>query len=170
VAHPQSTSAAVPTDDAAASEHARVSWGVAGGSPARLGAEVVPTDQPAAPGSRFVRLVRRRFRGLSRGRPAGRRAGALCEADAVLSPRRLILCLPFKRNAAAEELLLRCCLPRAREHCRRCGWTLLAVSINDEVDPDLMNARPDTLLLCRLELDRCHRLSAGPSMLVLLDR
>lgn len=83
---------------------------------------------------------------------------------------RLIISLPFKRTAAVEELLARCCLPRAREYCRQRGWSFLALCIADEVDPDLHNTRPDTLRLCQLEFDRCLRLSGGPSMLVLLDR
>ena len=65
---------------------------------------------------------------------------------------------------------MRCCLPRAREHCRRRGWSLLAISISDEVDPDKQNARPDTLPTCFQELRRCLSVSAGPAMLTLLDR
>jgi hypothetical protein len=83
---------------------------------------------------------------------------------------RFIVSLPFKRTNAVEELLVRCCLPRVRQHCRRRGWSLLALCIADEVDPDFHNARPDTLHLCRLELDRCLRLSAGPVILAFLDR
>ena len=115
------------------------------------------------------------------GSPASGRAGAQAKAGeqqhvsrctAAPGSRyvRLIMCLPFRRSAAAEELLLRCCLPRVRDYCRQRGWTLLPLGISDETDPDLLNARPDTMYLCRRELDRCHRLSAGPSMLTLLDR
>jgi hypothetical protein len=83
---------------------------------------------------------------------------------------RLLITLPFRRTAVMEELLVRCCLPRVREHCRQHGWSLLAICISDELDPDLHNTRTDTLPLCRVELDRCIRLSGGPSMLALLDR
>lgn len=106
--------------------------------------------------------------------PANEMAGARHVSRCTAAPGsryvRLIMCLPFKRSAAAEELLLRCCLPRVREHCRQRGWTLLPLGISDETDPDLLNTRPDTMYLCRRELDRCHWLSAGPSMLLLLDR
>lgn len=93
-----------------------------------------------------------------------------CARARVLENGRLIISLPFTRTAAVEELLVRCCLPRAREYCRQHGWSLLALCIADEVDPDLHNARPDTLRLCCLELDRCLRLSGGPGMLCVLDR
>ena len=61
----------------------------------------------------------------------------MSDVDGVPAARagRLIINVPFKRTAAVEELLVRCCLPRAREHCRRRGWSFLAISIGDEVHP-----------------------------------
>ena len=96
--------------------------------------------------------------------------GPMCDAPGFSRYVRLITSLPFKRTAAFEELLVRCCLPRVREHCRARGWSLLAISITDEADPELANSGADTISLCLLELDRCLRLSGGPAVLAILDR
>ena len=81
---------------------------------------------------------------------------------------RFVFVWPFRRLEALVQLIRLCCFPLIREECMRHGWRLIIVDPYSEIDPS-QDPRPDTLIVCQQELQRCVLTSGGPAVVCLLD-